>query len=527
MFSRLSSIQPVLLAGSVLIGLVGCTTVGPDYAGAPAVAEQAMKAPRFARDVQDIRDTGDTGGKARTRDSRDTRDTRDEPPAQPGTAAWWTLLNDAPLNALIEQALANSPTLQAAQARLRQSRAALRQQEAQKMPKGSASALAAGVWQAPGTRDDTTLHLYSAGFDATWEADLFGGTRRATEAAAAQAQAVQADLADAQVSLAAEVAQAYASLRAQQQRQALLRATADADAQTLDLTRQRQSRGVSAAEDVEQRLLQGESTQASLADVAAQISASLDQLALLTGQAPGALDAQLSTTSPHLPVLPQRVAVGDPAGLLQRRPDIRAAERRLAAGQARIGQKEAGYFPKLTLLGDIGLAGTDLGHLLTSKSLALVGVPYLSWNVLDFGRTQAEVRQAEAGRDEALALYQAAVLGALQDANTALSRFGQQRQALVHLQAQQASADRSLALTRQRRQAGAASQLDLLDAQRNRDAAALRTLDGEAALLKDFVSLQKSLGLGWESAVSGNAAASASVSAAVSAKGTTPASTQR
>ncbi len=474
MFSRLPSIGPVLLVGSVLLALVGCTTVGPDYAGAPAVAGQAIQAPRFARD------------------------TGDATTAQPGAAAWWQSLNDPALNALIDQALANSPTLQAAQARLRQSRAALRQQEAQKLPKGSASALGVGVWQAPGTDSETRLHLYSVGFDATWEADLFGGTRRATEAASAQAEAVQADLADAQVSLAAEVAQAYAGLRAQQQRQALLRETAEADAQLLALIRQRQSRGVSAADEVEQRLQQSETTQASLADVAAQISASLDQLTLLTGQAPGALDAQLSSAAPRLPALPETVAVGDPAGLMQRRPDIRAAERRLAAGQAKIGQKEAGYFPKLTLLGDIGLAGTDLGHLLTSKSLALVGVPYLSWNVLDFGRTQAEVKQAEAGRDEALAQYQATVLAALQDANTALSRYGQQRQALLHLQAQQASADRSLALTRQRRQAGAASQLDLLDAQRNLASAALRTLDGEAALVKDFVSLQKSLGLGWE-----------------------------
>ncbi|MBB3196617.1 efflux transporter outer membrane subunit [Roseateles terrae] len=491
---------PALLVSAVLLAMAGCTTVGPDYRGAPPVAAEALKAPRFVRDGAGAGNASNAPGTALATSSNQATAPSSAPSGKPvaaPTAAWWLSLNDPQLNALIDQALANSPTLQAAQARLRQSRAALRQQEAQRMPKGSASALGAGVWQAPGTRSESTLHLYSVGFDATWEADLFGGTRRATEAATAQAESVQADLADAQVSLAAEVAQAYASLRAQQQRQDLLRATATADAQTLDLTRQRQSRGVSAADDVEQRLLQGESTQASLADVAAQISMSLDQLAVLTGQAPGALDAPLASSSGHLPALPDTVAIGDPSGLLQRRPDIRAAERRLAASQARIGQKEAGYFPKLTLLGDIGMAGTDLGHLLTSKSLALVGVPYLSWNVLDFGRTQAEVRQAEAGRDEAVAQYHATVLSALQDANTALSRYGQQRQALMHLLAQQASAERSLALAQQRRQAGAGSQLDLLDAQRNQVTAALRTLDGEAALVKDFVSLQKSLGLGW------------------------------
>jgi len=485
--SRLTTALALALPLALGVVLAGCTTVGPDYKGAPPVATDAVQAARFARDVG----TDSQAGTAVDPSSQTSR-------AAPVTAAWWLSLNDSTLTALIEQALHDSPTLLAAQARLRQSRAALRQQQAQRMPKGSASALGAGVWQGPGTSSETTMHLYSVGFDATWEADLFGGTRRATEAASAQAEAVQADLADAQVSLAAEVAQAYASLRAEQRRQAVLRDTAAFDQQALALIRQRRDQGVSGADEVEQRLLQGETTQASLADVAAQISASLDQLALLTGQAPGALDTRLAAEAPELPTLPASVAIGDPTSLLQRRPDIRAAERRLAAGQARIGQKEANYFPKLTLLGNIGMAGTDLGHLFSSNSLALIGVPYLSWNVLDFGRTKAEVRQAEAGRDEATANYQAAVLGALQDANTSLSRFGQQRQTLQHLLAQQASSERTLALAQQRRRAGAASQLDVLDAQRNQASAQLKTLDGQAALVKDFVALQKSLGLGWD-----------------------------
>jgi multidrug efflux system outer membrane protein len=455
--------------------LCGCAAVGPDYPGAPPVASAsaAVQAPRLARD---------TGPAAAT----------------PATAPWWLTLHDPALDALVRQALQDSPTLHAAEARLRASRAAFNLQEAKGRPSGSASALGAGVWQAPGTESSTSLRLYSLGFDATWEIDLFGGTRRAVESASAQSQAVQADLADAQVSLAAEVAQAYVALRAQQRHAVLLQDTAKLDAQGLALMQQRFERGVSTADELEQRKAQAEATQASLADVAAQVSTSLDRLALLTGQAPGALDATLGAPLERLPALPGDVAIGDPASLLKRRPDIRAAERRLASSNAQIGQHVADYFPKISLLGDIGFAGTHFGKLLSGNSLSLIAVPYLSWNVLDFGRTGAAVRQAEAGRDEAVANYQAAVLGALQDANTSLAQYGQQRQVLQRLQAQQASSGRTLALAQQRRAAGVSGQLDLLDARRNDIDVRLKSLDGEATLLKDFVALHKSLGLGWQ-----------------------------
>ena len=471
-FSRTTSFALVASALAALLG--GCAAVGPDYAGPPPVAADAAQAPRFARD------------------------TTPTAPVAPVAAAWWRSLDDATLDDLVEQALRGSPTLHAAEARLRASRASLSAQEAKGRPNGSASALGFGLWQAPGTDESSSAHLYSVGFDATWELDLFGGTRRAVESASAQAQAVRADLADAQVSLAAEVAQAYVALRSQQRRLAFLQETATLDTQGLALMQQRFERGVSTADDLEQRKAQGEATQASMADVAAQVGASLDRLALLVGQAPGVLDSQLGAPSPRLPSLPQDVRVGDPAALLQRRPDIRAAERRLASSNAQIGQQTANYFPKISLLGDIGFASTRIGKLLNGDSLALIAVPYLSWNVLDFGRTAAAVRQAEAGHDEAAANYEAAVLGALQDANTSLTQYGQQRQVLQRLLAQQASTARTLGLEQQRRQAGVVGQLDLLDARRNDIDARLKALDGEAALLKDFVALQKSLGLGWQ-----------------------------
>jgi multidrug efflux system outer membrane protein len=472
MISRTSSFA--LIAGTLATLLGGCAAVGPNYAGAPPIAADAVKAPRFARD------------------------TAKSLPAAPVAATWWRGLDDATLDGLVEQALRSSSTLHAAEARLRATRASLSQQEAKRRPSGSASTLGLGLWQAPGTDESSSLHLYSLGFDATWELDLFGGTRRTVESASAQAQAVRADLADAQVSLTAEVVQAYVALRSQQRRLAMLLETTSLDTQGLTLMQQRFDRGVSTADEVEQRKAKAEDTQASVADVSAQISESLDRLAMLTGQAPGSLDVSLRAPSPRLPSLPQDVRVGDPTAMLQRRPDIRAAERRLAASNAQIGTQEANYFPKISLLGDIGLAGTQFGKVLSSNSLSLIAVPYLSWNVLDFGRTASAVRQAEAGRDEAQANYEATVLGALQDANTSLSRYGQQRQVLQRLLAQQASTERTLGLEQQRRQAGVAGELDLLDARRNYIDARLKALAGETALLQDFVALQKSLGLGWQ-----------------------------
>ena len=179
-FSRTTSFALVASALAALLG--GCAAVGPDYAGPPPVAADAAQAPRFARD------------------------TTPTAPVAPVAAAWWRSLDDATLDDLVEQALRGSPTLHAAEARLRASRASLSAQEAKGRPNGSASALGFGLWQAPGTDESSSAHLYSVGFDATWELDLFGGTRRAVESASAQAQAVRADLADAQVSLAAEVA---------------------------------------------------------------------------------------------------------------------------------------------------------------------------------------------------------------------------------------------------------------------------------------------------------------------------------
>lgn len=484
MFSRPT--PPLFLTLLASACALSACTVGPDYAGAPQVAPGAAHAASFVRTPA----TGMVSTRA---------------PNQ-----WWLALNDPQLNALIDAALAHNPDVHAAQARLREARAQLQHQKANGMPTASINAAALRVRQpdlssltsSQGDSGNSAstgrgpLQLYTAGFDASWEIDLFGGTRRAVEAANAEADAVDADLADTQVSLAAEVAQAYVDLRDEQQRLTLAQRSTELEQQMLTLTQQRRARGTAADVDVERLTTQVENTRATLTPLDAQVSESLDQLAVLTGQAPGALDQELSALR-GMPALPASVPVGDPASMLQQRPDIRAAERRLASSNAQIGEQTAGFFPKVTLLGDLGFSAADPGHLVRKNNFSWLGVPYLQWNVLDFGRTLSSVHNAEASRDEADAKYAHTVLSALQDANTSLSRYGHQREHLATLQQVQASADRSATLMRQRYAAGASSLIDLLDTQRTQFSAQQNVVAGQAELLKDFVSLQKSLGLGW------------------------------
>lgn len=480
-------IRTLAIAAALLV--TGCT-VGPDYHGAPEVAGEALRAGgTFAHAGEGVEAHA------------------------PGVARWWTALGDAQLTALIDDAIARSPDIRAAQAKVRQSRASLRSHQADLLPKAGVDltmvrtrspdlSLLGGQSGEDGENRGGgggrgPLDLYLAGFDASWEIDLFGATRRAVEAASADADAASEDLADAHVQLAAEVAQTYVALRDQQARLALVRDSAQLEGEMLDLTRQRRAGGVASELDVERLVTQVEQTQSRVLPLEADVIESLDQLALLTGRAPGALDAALKAPK-TLPSVPAKVAIGDPSALLQARPDIRAAERRLASQNAQIGVQTANWFPKLSLMGELGYSALDPGHLVRKENFSWMAMPRLQWNVLDFGRTQAGVDGAKAGRDQAQAKYESTVLGALRDADVALARYGHQRENVYRLRSVEASATRAATLTRQRYRAGTASTLDWLDAERTRFSAEQDRIAGDAQLLKSFVTLQKALGLGWQ-----------------------------
>ncbi|HET8613306.1 MAG TPA: efflux transporter outer membrane subunit [Sphingomonas sp.] len=465
--------------------LAGCT-VGPNYAGPPRAAPNAAKAPGFVR----------AGNASVT-------------PAAP-LARWWEGLNDPVLDTLETRALAANPSVAAADARLRKARAALRLEHANGYPNASASALYAHAHlpglnlgqsnsggNGSGGGDNTTdLNLYNVGFDASWEIDLFGGHRRSVEAARATAGAAAAKLADAQVSLSADVADAYVNLRDRQRRIALNERSVSMQEQMLGLTRQRYAQGAASKLDVARLQNQLDATRAQIVPLNAERDAYLDALATLTGEEPGALDALLTPARP-LPLPPAEVAVGDPAALLQRRPDIRAAERTLAATTAKIGVAEAARFPRLSFMGIIGIGGTSPADLTHLDDFTALLAPQLSWSFLDFGRSKAKVEEAKADRDEAEANYRAAVLGALQDANDSLSRFRYRRITVATLARARQSADEAEALMEQRYKAGTATLIDLLDARRQQIAADQNLSVAEAGLTGDFIAIQKALGLGW------------------------------
>jgi NodT family efflux transporter outer membrane factor (OMF) lipoprotein len=466
--------------GLTAVLLSGCV-VGPNYKGPPTAAPIEAQAPAFHR-------AGDL------------------PNAAP-TSRWWVALNDTELDRLMEAALAGSPDLDEARARIVQARAGLKHAESDRLPTTGSSALylrSKGLTSFFGgataaAASAQTIQIYTADFDATWEIDLFGGKARAVEGAKAQAEATEAALEGAKVSLEAEVAQTYVSLRQLQQRLALSRRDAEIESRMLALSRRRRAGGGASDLDVEQLNGQLQSTEAGLTPISAQIAEQLDRLAILTGREPGALDRELSTAA-ALPAPPGEVLVGDPAALLRRRPDIRQAERRLAQSNASIGQHTADLFPKVTLLGTVGYTAPGLSTLFDSSNSSYTVAPFLQWTPFDFGRVRAQIAQARGAYGEALADYRKTVLGALQDAETALARYGRQRENVTSQLRVRASAERASAMQGLREKGGTATTLDVLDTERRRVQAELGVLDAQAQLINDYIALQKSLGLGWEGA---------------------------
>jgi NodT family efflux transporter outer membrane factor (OMF) lipoprotein len=470
------------IAPLLTLALLGACTVGPDYKGPPAVASDAATRGTFVR-AQDAALT-----------------------PTPGLARWWEPLGDATLTALVDDALAHSPTIDAAAANLRAAEAQYRQQRAARLPSISASAvyldarlpgtgLGSGS-EGGGSGDDTSLEFYNLGGMASWEPDLFGGGRRSLEQRRATTGQRFAQLADAQVTLSAQVAQAYVGLRAAQARARLNAQSSTLQRRQLALVQQRFTAGTASALQLERLQNQLNSTDAQTIPLAAQIDEYKGQLAILTGRAPGALDATLAPVVP-VPLPPAHVPIGDPATLIAHRPDIRAAERALAAGNAQIGVATARMFPSLKLLGIVGLGGTGISDVLDPSKLATVAAPMLSWSFLDFGRNRAAVRQAEAQRDAADAQYRQAVLEALQDAETSLSRFGNTRAQLAQLLLAERSAARAANLNAQRVEAGTSTLVDQLDIERQRLSAAIAAEQGRAQLTGNYIAIQKSLGLGW------------------------------
>jgi outer membrane protein, multidrug efflux system len=441
--------------------LASCMTVGPDYQEPALPLPAAWSAPAAA-EREDL-------------------------------SRWWERLEDPLLARLVADALQASPDLRSAQARLREARARRELAGAQRAPTVDAGASTRAAWNSD---SDATSRLYSAGFDAGWEIDVFGGKRRALEAAEADLQSAAASLEAARVSLAAEVARNYVEARAFQVRLAIARSNLESQSETLRLTDWRAQAGLVSSLDVEQARANREQTRAQIPSLETSLAAARHRLAVLLGLPPAALRERLAGAAP-IPRAPAQIASGIPADVLRQRPDVRVAERSLAAETARIGQAEAGRWPSFTLSGSIGLEAASLdaltGGATTTRALAAaVAAP-----VFDGGRLRQQVEIQRAAQERARVGYESAVLAALEEVENALAAVGNSGARRAAL-ADALAAERNAALlARHRYTAGLIDFQTVLDTERSvlqiEDSLAVSEADGVLAVIQ----LYKALGGGW------------------------------
>jgi multidrug efflux system outer membrane protein len=417
-------------------------------------------------------------------------------------AKFWTEFGDETLNRLVDQALEANHDLRIALGRLVEARAIRRQAQFDLAP----TVTAAGGYtkerfaavDSP-TGGPYNARFYDAGFDAFWELDLFGRVRRSVEAQSAEVQGAEAGLRDAQVSVTAEVARTYFELRGAQAQLAVARRNVDNQRETLTLTETRLEAGRSTELDTARAGSQLSTTLATIGPLEAQVARAIHRLAVLTGREPNALD-QLLAPARELPDLPQLSAVGDPAGLLRRRPDIRVAERQLAASTALVGVAVGDLFPKVTFNGSFTYAATEPASLGSSASRGYVIGPGISWAAFDLGRVQARIAQSHARADVALAGYEQTVLRALEETENALVTHARTRESLTDAADAARQSLTAARIARTRYEGGLVDFLEVLDAERTQLAAEDRLAQSRTEAATSLIAVYKALGGGWEMA---------------------------
>lgn len=428
---------------------------------------------------------------------------RGPPPAPSGAdGAWWKGFGDPVLDRLVETALAQNLDIEQALARVDQARAALRGAGAAQLLGGAIESSATGVRQstetglgqlvglAPGIDRGVSQFDLSAG--ASWELDLAGGLRRGREAAAYEYEAAEATGAAMRLTVAGEVADAYVQLRSLQARLGIARAQADAAGKLAQLVGQRLALGDASRREAEQADAAAEGARAAVAPIDAGIEAQLNRLAVLLGREPQAGRLGLEAAMPVPQAAP--AGAGTPADLLRRRPDLIAAERRLAASHARIGVALAEYYPRLSLSALLGFRSNAASNLLTDGANMIQGAAGLRWRLFDFPRIDAEVARARGVEREALAAYRLAALRAAEEVETSFATFAQNRTRAQLLSRQVAAQERARGLAGAAWRAGEISLIELLQENDRLFAAraALAGADAEAA--RSVIAFHRALG---------------------------------
>jgi outer membrane protein, multidrug efflux system len=455
--------RPTLLIAALLVS--ACATVGPDYR-APTPQQLSVPDSYF--------------GAAPA-------------PSAADAATWWHRLDDPLLDSLVDRGLAGNLDLQIAAARLRQAREGVVQARAGRVPSVGVSGNAGQNVSVNGSDNRS----FSVGADASWEADLFGGVTRAIEAAEASADAAGYDAAAARVSITSEIVSNYIQARLAQQRLAVARETLAITEDNLQIAGWRVQAGLVSSLDVEQARGQRAQTAATIPTLEAAFSSAAYRLGVLTGQPPAALIGELQTARP-VPEAPATVAVGIPAETLRQRPDVRSAERSLAAETARIGIAEAELRPGLRLSGNIGTSALSIGGLVDQVVGGLFAG--LSQSLFDGGRLRSQVRSQQAAADAALATYRQSVLTALEDVENGLVSLDTAKQRRAEFTIALEAANNQAILARSQYRAGLSDFQTLLEAERALLSAREGLLSSQADQTLAVVQLTRALGGGWDSA---------------------------
>ncbi len=460
-----------LILTSAVLCLVGCT-LGPDYT-APSQSSSNDWA------------TGEEY-KATSQEAINT--------------AWWEIFEDPLLEKYIISATQNNKDLKVALANIRVARALRREDAGALWPQigGDAGAERSKSSGASSSFNSGQIrNTYDAGFDASWELDIFGGNRRSVEASEARIGASVASYQDVMLSTLSDVARTYYEARGLQKRIAITEQNTELLNETYDVIQDRMRIGEASDFDLSRAQGEYELTRARIPNLRADLRASLYSLSVLLGQPPEALLAEMETIKP-LPTPPDIVPVGLRSDILRRRPDIRIAERELAASVADIGAQTAELFPKFFLTGDIGSSARTFGEVFSAGSGLWSLASMIQWSVFEGGAIRARIDIEEAESEAALARYEKSVLEALRDAETALTRYGEELETRTRLAQGVQSRRRSLSLARELFNAGEQDYLAVVDAERQLIDSEDDLIISETDSITKLIALYSALGGGWE-----------------------------
>jgi NodT family efflux transporter outer membrane factor (OMF) lipoprotein len=409
---------------------------------------------------------------------------------------WWTNLGDPTLDRLMARARSGNLDLQAAFSRIEQARAERRANRADLFPRVGGNAVASRVDNLLPFGDlggPQAFNYFLTGFDAVWEIDVFGRLRRRLEAAGAQTDAAIEDYRQAWVLLTAELARTYTEYRSLQAQQRITRENLQSQRHTLALTRQLHTEGLGTRDAVTRAAAQLESTEGRLPSLDGQLAAAEYRLEVLIGTRPGTLQRALSDPRP-VPASDVRFLLTKPADTLRYRPDVRGAERNLAAATAMQGAALGELFPKISIAAFLGVQNSDLENLFRSSSFAWASGTAITQPIFNFGRIRAGIDLADARQREAYLRYEKAVLTALQETETAMKQFLTEEQRRRHLSASVAELKAARQQVEQRFGAGLATYLEVLDAERVVYAEELALALSEAQTTTNLIALYKALG---------------------------------